>query len=662
MTLHTVHPADLSAYFDGELPEADQVRVREHLSTCAECRQTLDFYSLARGELRAREEETVPASVDRRVRTLARSGLPSPRRAWIPPFPSLRPVFAGAAIAALLLVIALVGLPLGEQNGTRVASAYLYSEDGRPTVEVRFTGQVDRQKLQQSVRLDPPVEVNVSWRGDTMVVQAVQPLQQASYTLSIQADTPSGQAPVAFDLAPVAASTTVALPTRSLPVVASKGAGTPPPTSTRPALAAAASVTPTPGAAGTAATTPVPTGRFATFLRAQPAVAASLGAPREAEHTVDAVVQPFQKGWMLWRGDRKEIEVLLGNAKWQGYPDSFDGTEPAAPKPGDPVRGFGKLWREHTDLQSALGSPRTAEASVTAVIQEFERGTLYWTPDRVAFLLYSNGSWERYADVYQDPAPTPAPRTPSPTAPAATATAAPTRTPAPSPTDAATPVPTSTPAATPSPTGTPAPTATPPGTVTPVPTPGTPTPPPTRGTPAPTPTAIPGQAAWITNCAIQPKRGFALLYNAIPSMASALGCAQMDEAGIQVVRQTFEHGQMIFRPDTAEIFVLPRDSGWSVYPDTWNDGDVLPDPGTPPAGLMAPTRDLGKVWATQSDVRKALGWATGQEMALAGTVQPFAGGRMIWTADRSIYVIYRAGTWQGFVDSYVDPTPTPTPQ
>ena len=116
---------------------------------------------------------------------------------------------------------------------------------------------------------------------------------------------------------------------------------------------------------------------------------------------------------------------------------------------------------------------------------------------------------------------------------------------------------------------------------------------------------------------------------------------------------------MVRHADTGEIIVIRQDGAWSAFFDSWQEGEALADAGTPPPGLAAPERGLGKVWREAPGVREALGWAAAPEEPLAGAVEAFAGGRLLWTADRFIYALYADGSGQRFVDSFVDPTPTP---
>jgi len=76
--------------------------------------------------------------------------------------------------------------------------------------------------------------------------------------------------------------------------------------------------------------------------------------------------QSFERGRMFWLQPAKQIWVLstdsTGKAVWSVYEDSFvDGMselDPTLTPPAgliQPERGFGKLWRENTNIRAALG-------------------------------------------------------------------------------------------------------------------------------------------------------------------------------------------------------------------------------------------------------------------------------------------------------------------
>src|SRR5687768_1866788 len=123
---------------------------------------------------------------------------------------------------------------------------------------------------------------------------------------------------------------------------------------------------------------------------------------------------------------------------------------------------------------------------------------------------------------------------------------------------------------------------------------------------------------------------------------------QICEAG--VIEQAFEHGRMFwvgstteercktehqFTLGSGEIWVaIFNESGaggeWLTFPDSWVEGsDVESDLSlTPPADKQQPIRGFGKVWreGLTEDQRRAIGWATGDELAHNTEYRYEAGG------------------------------------
>ncbi len=554
------------------------------------------------------------------------------------------PVWGLLPIVVILVGALAFGLARGAiPGGPARAAATPCDNRADCAVAIHFSGAIDRTTVERSLRIEPPVSVVVAWQGDTLLVRPLQDLvRSTTYQLSARMTAqspptpdvvvsfvaPGSTEPVVLVTPGAPPSPTAATTPESATVLASQPTATSGPIQETPRVP---TPIPSPPAGAPTATVPVPTAispsapsspgsapttgasappaapttapcritpirGFGTLYQNQPTVAARLGCAQNPERALDVVSQSFTNGRLLLRKDRNEIVALLANGQWRTYPNTFTGTETTTPTPGDPVRAFGKLWRETPDLRAALGAPTAPEQPLAGAVEDFDRGLLLWTADRVIAVLYRDGSWESYADTFVDATPTPAPQT----------------TPAP-----------------------PAQSATPPGAAS------------TNASPT------------ASGCPTQPIRGFGVVYTQNPSVAARLGCAEAAEVGIPAGRQTFENGLMLWRGDTREFVVLRRDHTWTSYPDTWQVTDALADVGPPPAGRFAPVRGYGKVWRQQPGVRSALGWATETDQSLAGAVEPFAHGRLLWTSDRVIYALYADGTWQSFVDTFVDPTPTP---
>jgi hypothetical protein len=87
---------------------------------------------------------------------------------------------------------------------------------------------------------------------------------------------------------------------------------------------------------------------------------------------------------MLWRQDVNLIYGLGPNAPWFFTGDTWragDLSEDPVIIPPDglrqPVRGFGKVWRERPGVREALGWATAEETGFTAIIQEFAGGTVW---------------------------------------------------------------------------------------------------------------------------------------------------------------------------------------------------------------------------------------------------------------------------------------------
>lgn len=101
----------------------------------------------------------------------------------------------------------------------------------------------------------------------------------------------------------------------------------------------------------------------------------------------------------------------------------------------------------------------------------------------------------------------------------------------------------------------------------------------------------------------------------------------LTQDAIWAAYEPFERGHMVWRSDTREIYVLYADgSRYKVYDDTWNEGDPVDIPGTPPPGLQAPVRGFGNLYAHQPHVREGLGWATAAEAGYTMAVETIRGG------------------------------------
>jgi DNA-binding beta-propeller fold protein YncE len=127
-----------------------------------------------------------------------------------------------------------------------------------------------------------------------------------------------------------------------------------------------------------------------------------LGCATEPAHKTAVAVQPFQRGLMFWRQDVRHIYVLSQNGMWADYADTWDAAQPErdpnlAPPEGlyQPMRGFGKVWRESLGgTAAAIGWATAQEHGFGTVVQPFTNGLLIKGEGGLVYALYHDGSWE----------------------------------------------------------------------------------------------------------------------------------------------------------------------------------------------------------------------------------------------------------------------------
>jgi len=157
----------------------------------------------------------------------------------------------------------------------------------------------------------------------------------------------------------------------------------------------------------------VPGGAIGALYQSDPSIAAAIGCPLAgAPSAVGSAYQPFQNGLMVWVSSlgavpQPAIYALYGNGTYQRFNDTFlDGVDPssggAVPPPGllEPVRGFGKVWRDNPAARDTLGWALTGESGGTAEILLFERGEMLRVPQAgQTYILITGapGTWSARA-------------------------------------------------------------------------------------------------------------------------------------------------------------------------------------------------------------------------------------------------------------------------
>jgi hypothetical protein len=144
----------------------------------------------------------------------------------------------------------------------------------------------------------------------------------------------------------------------------------------------------------------LPEGTFLASWQSDPARQLALGCPtsnhpRIAPEAweVQTSYQPFEYGAMIWSDhlgwyEQPVVYVLYGDGSYLRFDDTYTSDGPASgeetPPMGllEPTLGFGKVWRDHPDVRSALGWATAAEAPGTGRFQLCLGGSMIWLSQR----------------------------------------------------------------------------------------------------------------------------------------------------------------------------------------------------------------------------------------------------------------------------------------
>lgn len=136
-----------------------------------------------------------------------------------------------------------------------------------------------------------------------------------------------------------------------------------------------------------------PSGGFAAVYFSNPDLASQVGCPLDQANRVNNAFQPYEQGAMIWVADSLGasggggIYAIYNNGTYQRFSDTWaDGIDPVStgltPPEGriEPIRGFGKVWRESGNVRDSLGWATDGEQGGEAVVQIFERGEMLYVP------------------------------------------------------------------------------------------------------------------------------------------------------------------------------------------------------------------------------------------------------------------------------------------
>jgi serine/threonine protein kinase len=172
-------------------------------------------------------------------------------------------------------------------------------------------------------------------------------------------------------------------------------------------------------------------------------------------------------------------------------------------------------------------------------------------------------------------------------------------------------------------------------------------------TPIPTPTFTPAPTSTPSTPPagmFMPGGTFLAVWQDHAEVRDQLGWAVEPEQTPRAGEQRFQHGVMFWRQDLWKIYAVHNAGTWSVYDDTYTDGQPETDPTlVPPPGLIQPKRGFGKVWREQlGGPDAAIGWATEMEGEIGGHFQRFERGLILSNRDGTLLVLRNDGTWSAY--------------
>ncbi len=137
---------------------------------------------------------------------------------------------------------------------------------------------------------------------------------------------------------------------------------------------------------------------------------ADLGCPRREAQEIPIAFQEFEHGFMIWKGvPELQVYVLLAGdgtrpMRWSAYVDTFQEEQPPfdplltpPPEREQPIRGFGKVWREQPGVREAIGWALSRERGGQGVFQVFEGGRVFVIENtRLFALIDTDNRWQEF--------------------------------------------------------------------------------------------------------------------------------------------------------------------------------------------------------------------------------------------------------------------------
>lgn len=389
----TCDPERLSHYLDGELDPDEVKQLQAHLLACERCTADLARYreldwTLGRLD-RPRAPRELRQSLYERLEQRQRA---TSRRSWTnalrgPVFPlATTCLLAAGAIGAWRL------LPVGTAPVMTAAFAVQETPESLDGVRVElvFDRPVAADSVAAAVAVSPPLPLDQKIHENKVeLIPQVGLVPGGSYAMVVSNVRDRGgnvqTEPIRFRLLTEPRATLIqeSSPAELPPTVA--------PRLSEPAILI------NPGATGGTA--------LVALLDGIADLQARLGAAKGAERAVQLSEQAFQGGAMLRRADGNQVFALIrSNNRWSSYGNTWRPGEvlasAGARPPGtlEPLRGFGKVWREQPAVKLELGWPVYDERAALGSFQSFAHGTLVRSAYGVVYALLDDGTWRTLPD------------------------------------------------------------------------------------------------------------------------------------------------------------------------------------------------------------------------------------------------------------------------
>jgi hypothetical protein len=367
----------LSLYLDGELDPAQRDDVAAHLTICQECARVLDDFRALGQDIRALPDAPAPREMRAEFNARLR------RRSVFPSF-GARLLASGASAVALVAV--LIALTVGmsavlrrmQATGQTARIVATYPPDGATGVPpdtnltLTFGRPMDRASVESAIYIVPRVQLAFAWQGETLtVVPFVDWQPSTAYTLTV-AGTAREESGALLEEPFVLRFETVAPETEPERLLN-------------------------------------PIGQLGDVWRAElGGPDGPLGYAIEVEQKLWCAGQHFEHGLMMWLDQLYEDHIYVltygateSGGDWQVYVDTWREGDPEsaelAPPEGvfEPIRGFGRLWREELGGPDApVGWALEPEQGYTGSVQPFERGLMLWNPlTQAVYVLWDDSTW-----------------------------------------------------------------------------------------------------------------------------------------------------------------------------------------------------------------------------------------------------------------------------